>query len=707
MCWCTRVSEEATTKAAIEGKSTDEAAIEGAIAVAAVIEANREVFSVSDTSESSLSGVDGKESISQSVDASSNSEKQLDEESSYLHLEGLEVVACCGIIENGPNQNIHEIFCSAEVKPLVRAIIVESDHESLHYSDGMHGSFSRGGEDTEGRGLLLEGSSFEENGQCFSSRYHDSASESYRQLSSDINEECSTPASVKLNCIENRSQCPEELSSAPVLASAIINPEKPIRIPRKSTVRDINEECSTPASVKLNCIKNRSQCPEELSSAPVLASAIINPEKPIRIPRKSTVRDYHDYFQHYSFAERFPSFFHIFTAFHISEKTNPTGQTPKKRTCNNATMEFISCVKIQIQLQTKVFQIAEEVALTGWDDCNEARESYIAQTKDFATHLFFRVQSSRPEVASIIYDAADALNEKEPHWFELPADVGLGTCWNLLWSWSRPKIDHSSLLTFQKVNHFQNAQTLTRKDYLKKCIERYCSEVGGLGLSYNLQRDAHGYAREVDKQSLLGSSFFNIMPQTFILPKEYTTFVAAFFASQREDSMSNFWIMKPIRSSRGRGISLVNDICSVNYSEPVVLQKYLMNPLLLYGFKFDLRLYLLVTSFNPLEAFVYREGFGRFGSKKYSGSPLDINDERIHLTNSSVQSKYNMSNEHPARLAGKEGGGNKVTLTWLWKTLSDLGYDSRKMKRDIDELCLKTLLCAECDIPHQVSSMTH
>ena len=49
----------------------------------------------------------------------------------------------------------------------------------------------------------------------------------------------------------------------------------------------------------------------------------------------------------------------------------------------------------------------------------------------------------------------------------------------------------------------------------------------------------------------------------------------------------------------------------VTYAEPVVVQAYVPDPLLLDGFKFDLRIYVVVTSFAPLEAFVYRDGFAR------------------------------------------------------------------------------------------------
>jgi tubulin polyglutamylase TTLL5 len=76
----------------------------------------------------------------------------------------------------------------------------------------------------------------------------------------------------------------------------------------------------------------------------------------------------------------------------------------------------------------------------------------------------------------------------------------------------------------------------------------------------------------------------------------------------------NLWIMKPIGLSRGRGISLINNLDQVIFNEPVVLQKYLKNPLLLDGYKFDMRIYVLLTSINPLELFLYREGFARLST---------------------------------------------------------------------------------------------
>ena len=80
------------------------------------------------------------------------------------------------------------------------------------------------------------------------------------------------------------------------------------------------------------------------------------------------------------------------------------------------------------------------------------------------------------------------------------------------------------------------------------------------------------------------------MPLTFVLPKEYVSFAEAFSRCREEaravyrathpdeaESESgtkadalNMWIMKPVGSSRGRGISLLNDISGVSYGEAMV-----------------------------------------------------------------------------------------------------------------------------------------
>lgn len=100
--------------------------------------------------------------------------------------------------------------------------------------------------------------------------------------------------------------------------------------------------------------------------------------------------------------------------------------------------------------------------------------------------------------------------------------------------------------------------------------------------------------------------------------------------------------------------------------EECVVSRYIPNPLLINGLKFDIRIYVLVTSFDPLRIYVYHEGLVRFASEEYN--PLNIKTNKFsHLTNYSINKKSEKFVQNMNAEQGDEG--HKWSLAALNKHL--------------------------------------
>ena len=108
---------------------------------------------------------------------------------------------------------------------------------------------------------------------------------------------------------------------------------------------------------------------------------------------------------------------------------------------------------------------------------------------------------------------------------------------------------------------------------------------------------------------------YNIAPLTYLLPDDYSRFIY-----ELEENKKALWILKPSASSCGRGIRILHRNSTIPKRGSNVISRYVANPHLLHGLKYDLRIYVLVTCFDPLRIYVYDEGLVRLATEKYTGS---------------------------------------------------------------------------------------
>lgn len=166
-------------------------------------------------------------------------------------------------------------------------------------------------------------------------------------------------------------------------------------------------------------------------------------------------------------------------------------------------------------------------------------------------------------------------------------------------------------------------------------------------------------------------------------------------------------------ASCGRGIKLVDSKQRVSKKEGILASKYIANPHCINGLKYDLRVYVLVTSFNPLKVYIYNDGLVRFATEKYSMDPRLMNQKFVHLTNFSINKKNtkfvkNNDSAHKKDNGGKEGddGSNNSddeidmdSSKWDFKMLKasyeKMGANYNQMFNATKDIVLKTLMTVE------------
>ncbi|XP_058550254.1 tubulin polyglutamylase TTLL11 isoform X3 [Neofelis nebulosa] len=153
------------------------------------------------------------------------------------------------------------------------------------------------------------------------------------------------------------------------------------------------------------------------------------------------------------------------------------------------------------------------------------------------------------------------------------------------------------------------------------------------------------------------------------------------------------FIVKPDGGCQGDGIYLVKDPSDIRLagtlqSRPAVVQEYICKPLLIDKLKFDIRLYVLLKSLDPLEIYIAKDGLSRFCTEPYQEpNPQNLHHIFMHLTNYSL-------NIHSGNFVHSDSTstGSKRTFSSILCRLSSKGVDIKKVWSDIISLVIKTVI---------------
>ncbi|KAL0270708.1 UNVERIFIED_CONTAM: hypothetical protein PYX00_008018 [Menopon gallinae] len=242
-------------------------------------------------------------------------------------------------------------------------------------------------------------------------------------------------------------------------------------------------------------------------------------------------------------------------------------------------------------------------------------------------------------------------------------EVAEDESWNLYWTDLSITVERcKEMKRFQKINHFPGMSEICRKDLL---------------------------ARNLNRMLKIFPKDYCFFPKTWCLPADMGD-LQAYARIKRNKT----YILKPDMGCQGRGIYLTKSVKDLKPQEKMICQVYIAKPFLIDGYKFDFRVYTLITSCDPLRIFVYNDGLVRFATSRYR-EPTGHNTTNVymHLTNYAV-------NKHSRTYVVDDELGSKRKISTLNKWFESKDYDLEDIWASTDDVIIKTIIAAHPMLKH-------
>ena len=223
------------------------------------------------------------------------------------------------------------------------------------------------------------------------------------------------------------------------------------------------------------------------------------------------------------------------------------------------------------------------------------------------------------------------------------------------------------------------------------------SQLGKMGMIPNLQKIFSYSNFKVITNKDLTYKYYAVMNRNY--PNDYTYMPTSFSYPEEKKlilhkfknykiSPENLWLIKPKLGSLGEGIYIFKDLDNV--PDDYIITKYIHNPHLINKYKYDFRLYVLVTGLSPLKLYLYKDGMIRFTTEEYSLDLNKLEDLYIHVTNVHINKKN--KNIYKKAHDADTDEGSKWSLQVYEKYCNNNGIDYKKIREQMADISIKSIL---------------
>ena len=198
---------------------------------------------------------------------------------------------------------------------------------------------------------------------------------------------------------------------------------------------------------------------------------------------------------------------------------------------------------------------------------------------------------------------------------------------------------------------------------------------------------------------------FNFHTKTYFYPRDKKIINETILNNSNFDP-ENLWLFKPPRGSLGIGIEFFKNFNQTDFKY-YLINKYVSFPHLIYEKKYDLRIYVLISSIAPLKIYLYHEGLVRFATENYNLNEKDLNNRYIHLTNVYIN-KLNRKKYHKSEDKNSEKYSKWNFETYFKYIVNLYGNEIKQMIIvQIKDIIIKSILCVQHKIYDFIKKSKH